>query len=79
MTHNYPNYSMDMEEFAHRLNVTVQSVYKLIDSYDDSKSILKGTYKHGAHRKIDSWRVDEIIEEIKEMGGIESYANTTTA
>tara|TARA_R100000005_G_C4962879_1_gene178891 strand:+ start:601 stop:840 length:240 start_codon:yes stop_codon:yes gene_type:complete len=79
MTHNYPNYAMDMEEFACRLDVTVQSVYKLIDAYDDSKSILKGTYKHGALRKIDSWRVDEIIEEIKKMGGIDSYANTTTA
>ena len=70
----YPNQMLTMEKFAERLDISPSKLYKLINSFDDSKSILKGTIKMGKNRKISSWKVDELIQQIEDAGGIESYA-----
>ena len=70
----YPNHMLTMEKFAERLDISTSKLYKLINSFDDSKSILKGTRKFGKNRKISSWKVDELIQQIEDAGGIESYA-----
>lgn len=62
-----------MDELADRLSISRPKLYRLINSFDDSKSIIKGTIKMGRNRKISSYRVDELIQEIDEAGGIESY------
>ena len=57
---------LTMEKFAERLDISPSKLYKLINSFDDSKSILKGTIKMGKNRKISSWKVDELIQQTKQ-------------